>query len=276
MKSIIKTATKLIGRLIYILLNNTIGRFILDEIIYNIINNKKSIFIDNEKVYLSTPNRLLHFRKETFYTKEEDTLTWIDSFKKNSIFLDVGANVGLYSIYAAKKRDTITYAIEPSFFNLEFLVRNIFINKLNNKINVLPIALNNDVSISNFHLTTTEWGGALSTFDKTFDDSGNKINQVFKYKTLGFDIDTLFDLLKINKIDYLKIDVDGLEHIILLGLKKLLPNIKEILIEINDDFKEQKKKSSQILSKYGFYLDQKVYLDAGSKKVANQIWKKIK
>ena len=126
-------------------------------------------------------------RHKTFFTKEPETLTWMDSFEENAIFYDIGANVGLYSIYAAIKKDVQVFCFEPSFFNLEFLARNIYINQLTDRISIFPVALNDKVSISNFQLTSTEWGGALSTFEKGFDDSGNKIQSKFIYNTIGFD-----------------------------------------------------------------------------------------
>jgi len=50
--------------------------------------------------------------------KEPDTLMWIDKIPEHSVFWDVGANVGLYSCYAAKARNCIVFAFEPSVFNL--------------------------------------------------------------------------------------------------------------------------------------------------------------
>ena len=68
---------------------------------------------------------------KTYYSKEPETLSWIDNFdiyrKSNSedlIFWDIGANVGLYSIYAATKYDNISvFAFEPSALNLNILTK---------------------------------------------------------------------------------------------------------------------------------------------------------
>ena len=50
-------------------------------------------------------NYYTSLRVNTFYSKEPETLKWIDNFNedKNIIFWDIGANIGLYSIYAALK-----------------------------------------------------------------------------------------------------------------------------------------------------------------------------
>ena len=274
LKSFIKSIINRIGWLFYYLLNNRFLVLIGDASLKYKVLEKRDISAGNKKLTFYTPNFLMRYRHKTFFSKEPETLQWIDQFKSNTVFLDVGANVGLYSIYAAKTKNTTVYAFEPSFFNLEYLARNIFINGLSEKINIIPLALNNTTGINPFHLTSTEWGGALSTFDQKFDDSGKEMHPEFVYKTTGIDLDTLSKLLQLEKADYVKIDVDGLEHIILSGAKNTLKNAREILVEINDNFSEQREVSNKILVELGFQLDQKVYTEVNTKQVANQIWKK--
>ena len=273
-KSFIKSIINRIGWLFYYLLNNRFLVLIGDASLKYKVLEKRNISAGNKKLTFYTPNFLMRYRHKTFFSKEPETLQWIDQFKSNTVFLDVGANVGLYSIYAAKTKNTTVYAFEPSFFNLEYLARNIFINGLSEKINIIPLALNNTAGINPFHLTSTAWGGALSTFDQKFDDSGKEMHPEFVYKTTGIDLDTLSKLLQLEKADYVKIDVDGLEHIILSGAKNTLKNAREILVEINDNFSEQREVSNKILVELGFELDQKVYTEVNTKQVANQIWKK--
>ena len=94
--------------------------------------HKKTFLVEhkNQKMFLSIPNYLASYRCETFKTKEPDTLTWIEQMEDNSVFWDIGANVGLYSIYCAKYNKSKVYSFEPSVFNLELLARNININDL--------------------------------------------------------------------------------------------------------------------------------------------------
>src|SRR3990167_8176822 len=110
------------------------------------------------------PNALCHYRAKTFSTKEPETLQWIDNIPEKSVFWDIGANIGLYSLYAAKRRHCRVWAFEPSVFNLELLARNIFLNKLTYQICIVPIALNEELSENLIRMTTTDWSGALSTF----------------------------------------------------------------------------------------------------------------
>ena len=237
--------------------------------------NKTTKVIHNDyDFYFHIPNWITLYRAETFSTKEPETLAWIDKFEKNSIFWDIGANVGLYSIYASKTKNCLTYAFEPSFFNLEFLVKNINKNNLQNQISILPIALSNNNCVNTFNMSNIEWGGALSTFSKTYDQNGKNLKIEFKYNTVGITANDACNFFNIPKPNYIKIDVDGIEHLILSGMSNILDETKEILIELNDNFIEQAEKSYNFLNSHGFTLYDK-FIDSNNKNIsANQIWRK--
>lgn len=274
MKNSIKYILNSIGKFLHFLLNFPVIVFISDAFLAAKLKEKSAISINGKKIFLSTPNFLNRYRHKTFFTKEPETLTWIDSFEESAVFYDIGANVGLYSIYAAMKKDVQVFCFEPSFFNLEFLARNIYINKLTDRISIFPVALNDKVSISNFQLTSTEWGGALSTFEKGFDDSGNKIQSKFIYNTIGFDLDHLVEVTKIPFPEYVKIDVDGLEHFIIGGAQNVIKKAKSVLIEINDNFEEQRSTSEKFMTDLGFKLVQKVHTESLEQPTFNQLWEK--
>ena len=97
----------------------------------------KNIIILDKKISFFVPNQMINWRVDTFFTKEPETLEWIDSFekKKNLIFWDIGANIGLYSIYnSIKNTNSTTIAFEPSSSNLRVLTRNISINNFEKNI----------------------------------------------------------------------------------------------------------------------------------------------
>ena len=89
-----------------------------------------------KKIKFFTPNYISNFLIDEFFTKEKETIEWIDGFEKNKnmIFWDIGANIGIYSIYAALKHQHIqVVSFEPSTSNLRILSRNISINNLDEK-----------------------------------------------------------------------------------------------------------------------------------------------
>ncbi len=246
MKSFFKNLLEKILFLIFSFLKNfNAGRYFLETITKTIFLQKKKIKLKNNLyMTLFTPNRVNHFRAQTFFSKEPETLDWIDGFKKDSIFFDIGSNVGIYSCYAAKSRNSQVFAFEPSIFNLELLGKNINLNNLNNNITIIPLALTNSSKISQFNMSSVDYGAALSTFGEQYSHDGNKMNIKFSYKTLGLSLDNVCAEFNIPSPEYIKIDVDGLEHLILDGANKSITKTKSFLIEVNEDFKLQKKKNS--------------------------------
>ena len=257
-----------------------IKNFIIDEIFASISNQAASTSYLGTEITLSIPNSLTKWRLETFSTKEPETLAWIDKMPENSVFWDVGANVGLYSLYAAKKRNARVYSFEPSVFNLELLARNIHLNDLVDNICIIPLALNDQIGTNTMIFSNIDQGGALSSFGVNYGFDGEKLHSVFKYKTFGIDADSLIDKLKLPPPNFLKIDVDGIEHLILSGASEALLHTNEILIEVTDNFTEQKETIDNILSSQGFRLDSRHYFNDQAKDQNfplnhNQIWKKV-
>ena len=216
------------------------------------------------------PNALCRYRASSFATKEPETLDWIDALPSGAILWDIGANVGLYSVYAAIKRDSQVYAFEPSVFNLEQLARNIHLNKLQRRITIVPVALSERTGASLFKMTSTAWGGALSTFDQDFGQDGEALKEVFEYTTCGISMSDAISYLGIPSPQFIKMDVDGIEHLILRGGKAVLQQVESVLVEINDDFAEQAQQASQCLSEAGLTLHRKCDLGAGNQ--YNQWW----
>ena len=214
--------------------------------------------ISNKKISFFTPSELIKWRVKTILDKEPETISWINEFKDKSIFWDIGANVGLYSIYAASKRKRIkVFSFEPSSSNLRTLSRNISINNLQNKINIVPFALSkNKNKFLLLKESSFNEGGALNSFGVNYNFSGKKFFSKNSYNTFGTSLDNLIKLKILKVPNYIKIDVDGIEDLILAGAKNLLLNkkIKSILIEINDKFKVQKKEILKIMKKNKFQL----------------------
>ena len=131
---------------------------IFDIVINECMNNKLRIIHNGIEMKFCVPNKLNKFRVKTFSTKEPETLEWIESLPENSVLWDIGSNIGLYTIYSAKKRNCHVYAFEPSFFNVELLARNLYLNNLENKVNIIPLALSNQMGSNSMQMTTTEWG----------------------------------------------------------------------------------------------------------------------
>lgn len=254
------------------------GAYILDYVLKVLMESRRKIIHKNIEFEFSTPNRLCDYRAISFSEKEPETLEWIDKIELGAVLWDIGANIGLYSVYAAKTRSCVVFAFEPSVFNLEFLARNIYMNNLSNNIVIVPLALSDNINVASFRMTSTEWGGALSSFKHDYGYDGKNINKVFEYNMPGINLDNIQAGLNIPKPDYIKMDVDGIEHFILKGGKKILENVKGILIEVNDNFIEQASGCSILLKEAGLKLSEKKHaaflddVDSNFNNCYNQIW----
>ena len=277
MKMVVKASIRLALHLVH---GNSIGRYATTLILNDSFKRTTIVDHQNIKLQFCTPNDISKWRATSFSTKEPETLEWIDSIPRESVFWDIGANVGIYSVYAAKKQSCRVFSFEPSVFNLELLARNIFLNNLTEFITIVPLPLTDKLAISNLNLTSTAWGGAMSTFDQSYGHDGNTMEKVFVIPTLGISMSDAITLLKIPEPDYIKMDVDGIEHLILKGGMLVLEKTKGVLIEINDEFKVQAEEARNYLVEAGFTLKEKRHADyfntvtSAAAHTYNQIWVK--
>ncbi len=254
------------------------GKYVFKQILNSSMDQVRDVVHDGVSLRFTVPNVLCEWRAQTFSTKEPETLAWIDSMPEGAVLWDVGANVGLYSVYAAKRRNCRVWAFEPSIFNLELLARNIYTNNLVKQVCIVPFALSSQVGSSQLHMTTTEWGGALSTFGHEFGWDGKAMEQVFEFQTMGIPMDFAWEKLAIPQPDYIKMDVDGIEHLILNGGKSVLAQVKGVLIEVNDDFHEQAEQCEKLLLAAGLLMKGKLHSEmigestTGFQNCYNQIW----
>ena len=214
------------------------------EIIYSGLRNSSSRVykIEDEKsLKFFTPNFFSRWRVETILTKEKDTIDWIKSFDEESIFWDIGANIGLYSLYSLTlKKKLNVVAFEPSPQNFTILTKNITLNKMSKNITAIPNPLDNmNNNISFLKEKDIEEAGSKSTFD----DNTEHNNYSNLYKTICLSIDYLIKNKVLEIPNYIKIDVDGNERRIIEGASNTLndKNIKSILIESNDANNEKEK-----------------------------------
>lgn len=188
------------------------------------------VSINGRKVFLSTVNPILLYRLQTFYSKEPETIEWLDHLDEKDVLYDIGANVGLYSIYAGVKGANVL-AFEPVFYNFSIINSNIARNSLEKKITAYPIALSSKMEFGKMHLTNLTPGGAYSSF------SSDNSNGVVEQGSISFCMDDLIENFNFPVPTHVKIDVDGLEAKIVKGMEKTLENskLRSVLIEINED-----------------------------------------
>jgi FkbM family methyltransferase len=189
-----------------------------------------------EAVYC-TPNRQTAWRVETLFTKEPDTIEWIAGFSPGEVFYDVGANVGMYSIWAAVASKTTVYAFEPESQNFALLNRNIWINRLAGQVTALPLAIADTVGLDKLYLSEFVAGGSCHNYGEAVDFREQPLAASFTQGCLAVSIDHLVALAWLPVPHHIKIDVDGIEPKVIAGARQTLenPRLKSILIEINSN-----------------------------------------
>lgn len=207
-----------------------------------ILDRGQSLDIEYGK---GTPIRALygndHEKKRwiAMYTKEPDTLWWITQFKKNKVFYDIGANVGLFS-FAAAKQGVKVLAFEPESQNFAALNRNINANPAYD-ITAYCIAITNERSLNTLYCSNVAAAGSYHEF------SVKNKRTVYKQGSIGLSLNEITKSLP--PPNYVKIDVDGIERLIIDGYSHW-DKVDSFLVEANssDDRNYMTKK----IEKLGF------------------------
>ena len=218
-----------------LLIKNTIGIF--------------EIFLDDETLSLSSPFY------EYFYHD------WLNS-KDNEIFIDIGANIGFYTILAARKaRYKKIYSFEADPGNFTLLKNQIYLNKLQNYVMPLNIALGATSAELLFAKNKLNIGMCKFIDNQSLKEINREQYEVIKLRTSPFDkVVNIIGIIP-NDIGFIKIDVEGFEHNILQGMSRTLEKTKKgtkIFIEIWEK-NTLKEETIKILKKHNFVVKKKIY-----------------
>jgi FkbM family methyltransferase len=201
------------------------------------------------------------YRFEQFFVKEPETLQWIDGFRPDDILWDIGANVGVYSLYAAVKGCTVI-AFEPSSANYWLLNRNCEVNRLDDRITAYCAAFADRISAGVFNMADTDIGGACYSFGARadhFDYPGlGTRDVVFHQGVIGFSIDEFIRLFNPPFPNHIKIDVDGLEQAIVAGGTATIadPRLRSVSIEMDRSQAREVASVTDVFTTRGFRLAQ--------------------
>lgn len=250
------------------------GFDVVSKLLESLWEEKLTVDTPNGKVIFQTPSSLNRYRAKTLLTKEPETILWLDEIPFDCTFWDIGANVGIYSVYAALFRHSNVVAIEPSSINLDLLFRNVQNNNCEDQITIVPIAVGSSNGQEFLFMSRENaiWGGAHNSAGQPISQSGEPMLDPIKSLQLLATIDQLVESYNIPKPDYMKIDVDGLELNVLEGAIGVFENLKSILIEIDLGNRNNHNLVVEFLKNHDF-IQRKTL---GSIKITeNQIWDRI-
>ena len=181
------------------------------------------------------PTKHAAWRYKTLFIKEPETIEWLRALQPSDVLWDVGANVGIYSVYAALVMGTRVVAIEPGAANYWTLCKNIEMNALDDKVTALCMALGDEHKCADLFLSSSDSGGAQNALDRPLDDRGNEFKPQFRQGMLSIPADVAIEQLGVVCPTAMKIDVDGFELPVLRGARRLLANpaLRRISLEMD-------------------------------------------
>lgn len=180
--------------------------------------------------------RLELWRADTFWTKEPGTIAWLESLRPSDVLIDVGANIGLYAMYAAHRCKHV-YAVEPHVATVQTLIANIQANGLQDRITVLQIALSDKAGYQPFYYNSLKAASSGSQLDKPISESGQAYEPVFTELKRTDTIDALIKSGVLEQPTAIKIDVDGREKQVLYGAMTCLvnPMLRTVQVEMHEN-----------------------------------------
>jgi len=191
---------------------------------------------ETEVVYC-TPNLTTKWRVDTLFEKEPVTLEWIAGFRREDVLVDVGANVGMYTVWAARTRGVRVSAFEPESQNFALLNRNIAMNALGDRVRAYCVALSDHSGLGELHLAQFVAGGSCHSLDEKVDFKHDPATPVYSQGCVSATLDELVASGRIAAPDHVKIDVDGFEPKVVRGAAAQLRSgkLRSLLIEVNQN-----------------------------------------
>lgn len=181
---------------------------------------------------------------ERFY--EQNILEDLSEFiSKDSVICDIGANIGNHTLYwLSHINPRFVYCFEPRQETFQILERNIKINGFSDKVKCINVALsNNDIKLSTQKFEIYNIGGNSYCANQ----SGNIMAQ------------SLDNIIIDRHIDFMKIDVEGMEVTVLEGAKNTIK--KHLPVIFIESFEAKHKEVKKILNELGYFL-KKEYPDS--------------
>ena len=204
-----KSTMKIVG-------NKGLGKNFLGKAVKNYLvqNSKTNEIIINGYSMLLDESCDFHGSMSLFGWEPSETELVKSNVKKNDIVIDVGANIGYYTLLMAKIGAFVN-SYEPAPSNFKLLQKNVYQNNFSQNVTLHNTAVSNFIGTSKLYLQKNNTGGHQLGFDPFQTDNS---------------IEVPVTKINLDKIDFAKIDVEGSELNVLKGMK-VLP--KKLLIEFS-------------------------------------------
>lgn len=210
-------------------------------------------------------------RAASLWLKEEGTMRWIDGeVRAGDIFMDIGANIGVYTIAAAHRVGPSgkIYAFEPHKLNAVTLMQNVQLSKLADRVEIFSFPLSESATVLRFNYASLASASSGSQFGHTRMAGNEKeFTPVASEVMASVSVDELIERGIIQTPCLVKIDVDGNELPILRGMKSLLcgkDRPRAVQVEVNVGEGDP---IAAFLTECGYKLDSRHFTRPGEAKL---------
>ena len=223
---------------------------------YEKLNPRTELKFGDVAVTYLTPNTHTKWRVDSLFEKEPITIEWIAGFRPEDVLVDVGANVGMYTVWAAKTRGVRVFAFEPEAQNFSLLNRNIFLNGLGDKVSAYCLAISDAAGLSELHLSQFMPGGSCHSLGERVDFNHVPMQPVYSQGCVSARLDDLVASGAVPEPDHIKIDVDGFEPKVIAGARRIIEGgkLRSLLIEVNQNLADHRQMVAD-LNALGFTYD---------------------
>ena len=222
---------------------NKISNWILEEV--NPFILVKSKIDDSIKFKWITGHNRLLWRAKTFDTEESLMIKWLSKFRRDDIFLDIGANCGIYTLAAACKCNNIS-AVELDPINIGILKENLVLNNFEEKVLIIPFAAGDSNKKELIYFRSCSKSDAFQTIGKPSSLGTRLYDGKHKTTQLLFSLDYIYKEFNLKLPNKIKIDVDGNEKLVFKGAEEIILNAEEIYYE-DSGFEESKEVLNKLL-----------------------------
>lgn len=215
------------------------------------------ILIEGRKAHFHTPNEMTRWRVKTLYQKEPVTIEWLRAMPQGAVFADIGANVGMYSVFAALARSARVVAFEPESRNYAVLNENLRLNRLGDQVLALCAGLSDRSGVERLYLSELTAGGSCHSLGEEVGFDLKPRPAAYVQGALALRFDDLVAAGDVPPPAFVKIDVDGFEHKVIRGMRKTLESagVQSLLVELNPNLSEHRETRSYLQS-LGFRWDE--------------------
>jgi FkbM family methyltransferase len=208
------------------------------------------------KVVYATPSAFTKWRVDSLFEKEPITIDWIAGFRAGEVLVDIGANVGMYTVWAAKTRQARVFAFEPEAQNYALLNRNLVLNGLGDRVKAYCLGLSDQAGYSELHLSSLKAGGSCHSLGERVDFKHEPMQPVYSQGCISARLDDLVAQGVVPVPQHVKIDVDGIEPKVIGGARRVLADrtVRSLLIETNQNLPDHLQMVAE-LEAFGFRYD---------------------